>query len=409
MNVSFYIAKRIAFNKQPSFSRFIIRLSVAATALSVAVMILTIGFVNGFQEAISDKVFQFWGQIRIQKLSFGNSLFAEEMPITEDQLVLERLKSNQSVKYVQSFATKSAVVEHKKNIEGILFKGIQTQYDSSVLQQFKVKGRFSVWNDSLYGREIMVSEALANSLAININDTINLYFVQPGMPQAKRKLRVSGIYKTGIEEFDKLFVIGDIRLVQRVNNWQNNEIGGYEMYLHQLDSMANIKDALLNDIPVEWTATTIEENIPTIFDWLKIQNVNRNVLFIVMSFVAAINLISCLFILLLERTKAIGVLKAIGATDRFIQNIFLYYAFFISITGVLIGTIIGIGIAFLQDATHFIQLNEAAYYISYAPIKLAVTQVFTVIIATFAVCFISLLIPLQLIKRMNIVKAIKFK
>ena len=409
MNFAFDIAKRIAFNKQRSFSRFIIRLSTAATALSVMAMIITLSFVNGFQQTISQKVFSFWGHIRVQHFEAGKALVAEESPITKNDSVQQIIQEQKGVQRVAVFATKSAVLEKKKEIEGVLFKGIDAHYDSSQLHQFIKKGRWLRFDDSLYSKEILVSVPIANELQLKINDTLNIYFISSSGNNSRRKLLVAGIFKTGIEEYDKLFAIGDIRLIQRINDWQPDQIGGYEVFVNDYKQMDSINYQLADKLPNVWAGKTIQEVYPNIFDWLNIQDVNRNVIFAVMAIVAIINLITCLLILVLERTRMIGIFKAVGATDGTIQKIFLYHASLIALVGIGIGFVAGIGICLLQQYFGFIKLDEANYYVAVAPIQIIWWQVILICVVTAVVCFISLIIPTLLVRKIKPVKAIEFR
>lgn len=411
MGLSYHIAKRIAFNKQQSFSRFIIRLSVAATAVSIIAMIITLAFVNGFQEQVANKIFGFWGHIRVQKYETGKSLISEELPLTKNKAVENSLATAPGVVSYQSFATKSAVLESNTEIEGVLIKGIEKNENHSALKKFLVAGRWMQFTDSLYSKETIVSDAVAKQLQIKINDTIKVHFVSTNEDAQKtyRKLVVVGFYHTGIDEYDKLFMIADINLIRRINNWEPNQIGGYEVFVDQYQNIDPISSGLSNALPSEWMSKSIKEIYPNIFDWLDIQDVNRNVVFIVMGIVALINLITCLLILMLERTNMIGLLKAMGATSWTIQKIFIVYASFITLAGVGFGLIIGVGICLLQQATGFITLDEASYYITVAPIKIIWWQVAAVCAGTSVVCFISLFLPTLLIPKVSPVKAIEFK
>ena len=411
MGLSYHIAKRIAFNKQQSFSRFIIRLSVAATAVSIIAMIITLAFVNGFQEKVADKIFGFWGHIRVQKYETGKSLISEELPLTKNTAVENSLATAPGVVSYQSFATKSAVLESNTEIEGVLIKGIEKNENHTALKKFLVAGKWIQFADSLYSKETIVSDAVAKQLQIKLNDTIKVHFVSTNADAQKtyRKLVVVGFYHTGIDEYDKLFMIADINLIRRINNWEPNQIGGYEVFVDPYQHLDAISSALSNALPSEWMSKSIREIYPNIFDWLDIQDVNRNVVFIVMGIVALINLITCLLILMLERTNMIGLLKSMGATNWTIQKIFIVYASFITLAGVGFGLIIGVGICLLQQATGLITLDEASYYITVAPIKMIWWQVAAVCAGTSVVCFISLFLPTLLIPKVSPVKAIEFK
>jgi lipoprotein-releasing system permease protein len=411
LGLSYHIAKRIAFNKQQSFSRFIIRLSVVATAVSIIAMIITLAFVNGFQEQVANKIFGFWGHIRVQKYETGKSLISEELPLTKNKAVENSLATAPGVVSYQSFATKSAVLESNTEIEGVLIKGIEKNENHTALKKFLVAGRWIQFTDSLYSKETIVSDAIAKQLQIKINDTIKVHFVSTNADAQKtyRKLVVAGFYHTGIDEYDKLFMIADINLIRRINNWEPDQIGGYEVFVDKYQDIDAISGGLSNALPLEWMSKSIKEIYPNIFDWLDIQDVNRNVVFIVMGIVALINLITCLLILMLERTNMIGLLKAMGATSWTIQKIFIVYASFITLAGVGFGLIIGVGICLLQQATGFITLDEASYYITVAPIKIIWWQVAAVCAGTSVVCFISLFLPTLLIPKVSPVKAIEFK
>ncbi|RFM28972.1 ABC transporter permease [Deminuibacter soli] len=409
MNLAAFIAQRVAFNRQRSFSRFIIRLAITATALSVAAMIVTLAFVNGFQSAVSEKVFSFWGHIRVQQYEPSKAIVAEEAPLQKNDAVVTLLKEKKGIRQVQAFATKWAVVDKNKEIEGVLFKGVEKNYDFNNLKPFLDSGRWINFADTLYSREIVLSRPVANELNIHLNDTVSLYFISPADGKSSyRKMQVCGIYATGIEEFDNLFAIGDIRLLRRINNWQNNEIGGYELFLNNYRDIDTISNTLYDKLPDEWVSRSTKEVYPYIFDWLNIQDVNRNVIFTIMSVVAIINLITCLLILVLERTRMIGILKAIGTPDWSIQKIFLYHSSIISGIGIAIGLVLGLGFCLLEQYTHFIKLDQSAYYVSSAPVQIIWWQVVLVCVATMGVCLIALIIPTFIIKTVKPVKAIQF-
>lgn len=410
MNTALFIAKRLAFNKKQSFSGFIIRLSVGATALGVAAMIITLCFVNGFQETVAAKVYSFWGHIRVQHFEPDKSMMAEEVPISKNDTVYQLIKATPAISKVQAFATKSGVLEKYNNIEGILFKGIEADYDTTLLKKMMVAGSWLHFTDSLYSKEIVLSQQLCTLLQIKLNDTIQLYFISTDDgSRTFRKLKVVGIYKTGIEEYDKLFAIGDLRLIRRINNWEADQIGGYEVFIHDYSKADTVNNELLNALPTQWMSRTIRSVYPNIFDWLNIQDVNRNVIFIIMAVVAVINLITCLLILILERTNMIGVLKSVGAPDRTIIQLFLYYATVIAAKGIGIGFIIGTGLVLLQQYTGFISLDETAYYVSTAPVKIIWWQIGAVCASTFIVCYLVLFIPALLVKKINPIKAIQFR
>lgn len=373
-------------------------------------MIITLAFVNGFQRTVSQKVFSFWGHVRVQQFESYKALVAEETPLRQNDTVVKLLKGTPGVKQVQAFATKSAVIDKNQEIEGVLFKGVDSTYDFKNLAPFLKAGKWPDFSDSLYSHQIIISQTTATQLSIKVNDSVKVYFISPETGRSNwRRLQVSGIYKTGIEEYDNLFALGDIRLLRRINRWDNNEIGAYELFLENYKDMDTTNNLLYDKLPDAWISRTIREVYPNIFDWLKIQDVNRDVIFIVMSVVAIINLITCLLILVLERTRMVGILKALGMRDWSIQAIFLYNTSIISGAGILIGLVTGVGLCLLQQYTGFIKLDETAYSVSVAPVTIIWWQVLAVCAGTLLVCILSLILPTVFIKTIRPVKAIMFR
>lgn len=411
MKVAGFIANRVAFNQQRSFSRFIIRLSIAATVISVAVMIITLAFANGFQEQVSQKVFSFWGHIRIQEKQPFKALIAEETPIFRNDSLERSIRQDPAIRTIHAFATKYAILKTREEIEGVLLKGFDSTYDPAHLSPFMQQGRPIRYKDSTYSREIVISAYTARQLKLGVNDRILIYFIRPDGSLRPDKLTITGIYKTGIEEYDKTFALGDIRLIRKLNDWDSDEIGGYEIFLKDYTKIDQVADQLYerDDFPATWDAQSVRNISPNIFDWLNMQDVTRNVLIGFMVFVAVINLITCLLILVLERIRMIGVLKSLGATNWTVQKIFIRHSLIITITGVLIGLALALGILYLQQETGFIKLKEEAYYLSEAAVKIVWSEVAIVCAGTLAVCFLVLMIPSILVRKIQPVKAIRFR
>lgn len=411
MKVASFIANRVAFNRQKSFSRFIIRISIVATIISVAVMIVTLAFTNGFQETVSQKVFSFWGHIRVQSKQPLKASIAEEEQIEKNDTVVQLIEQNKNVVSIHPFATKYAILKTKEEMEGVLIKGLDSSYDFNHLKKFLIQGRWLHFIDSSYSREIIISSYTANELKLKLNDKLVIYFIKPDKTLRPDKLTIVGIYKTGIEDYDKTFAIGDLKLIQRLNEWKPNEIGGYEIFLKDYHQMDKVSDELyyLDKFPSTWDTRTIKDIYPNIFDWLDMQDITRNVLIGFMIIVAVINLITCLIILVLERIRMVGVLKAVGARNWTVQKIFLQHSTLITVVGIIIGTAVGIGICWLQQATGFIKLNEQAYYMSEAAVKIVWWQIILICAGTLAICFLVLMIPSFIVRRVKPVKAIQFR
>jgi lipoprotein-releasing system permease protein len=375
-------------------------------------MIVTLAFTNGFQETVSQKVFSFWGHIRVQFKQPLKSSIAEEEQIEKNDTTVQAIRQNRNVVSIHPFATKYAIVKTKDEMEGVLMKGLDGEYNFKHLQQFMKQGRWLRFNDTTYTREIIISEYTAAQLKLKLNDKVVIYFVRPDGSLRPDKLSIVGIYKTGIEDYDKTFAIGDLKLIQRLNGWQPNEIGGYEIFLKDYHQMQQVSDELYFNIekfPPTWDTKTIKDLYPNIFDWLNMQDVTRNVLIGFMVVVAVINLITCLIILVLERIRMVGILKAIGARNGTVQRIFLQHSTFITITGIILGTAIGIGICWLQQSTGFIKLKEEAYYMSEAAVKIVWWQIALIGVGTLLICFLVLMIPSVIVRKVRPVKAIQFR
>jgi lipoprotein-releasing system permease protein len=406
MKISWFISRRLAFTANQSFSRLIIRVAITAVALSVAVMIVAVGIVNGFQKEISEKVFGFWGHITIRSLEQGRSY--GEVPISTNQPFYPTLEQLPGVRHIQVFATKAGILKTGKEIEGIVLRGIGKDFDWSYLQHFLVDGKIFVAGDSAAQKNIIISQTTASRLKLKTGDQLLVYFVQ--QPMRYRKLTISGIYKTGLDEYDRLYALVDIGLIQKINGWPEDQVGGFEVYINNVKELDRL-GAVINGeyVGQDLQAKTLREINPNLFDWLDLQTMNERVIIILMILIAVINMTTVLLILILERTNMIGVLKSLGGSNWMIRRIFLYHAAYITVFGLLLGNAIGIGLCLVQKYFHIITLPEESYYVSVAPVMLNPPVIVLINLGTLAVCLVTLIIPSYLVSRITPVKAIRFK
>ncbi len=430
MNFEYFVAKRVSLSSQQSFSRLIIRIAVVAVALSVAVMITTNALITGFKKEISTKIFGFWGHIHITDTDISTSLL-EAFPIKAKQPFYPYLDTVKQIEYyetksflgyeweqlsetkggirhIQVFAVKPGIIKAKSQIEGILLKGVGKDFDWSFMEQYLVKGQKLNLPDTAMSSDILISQQTANRLRIDIGDSFIVHFVQGG-EQLKRRFTVSGIFKTGLEEYDKVFALVDIRQLQRLLGWQPDEVSGFEVFLDDINDLDIITEYIYyNKLPNNLYAETIREKLREIFEWLELQNINEVVILGLMIVVAIINMITALLILILERTNMIGTLKALGSTNWGIRRIFLYYAAYIILVGLFWGNLIGIGLCVLQDQFGLIRLSEENYYLSVAPVELQFWNILLINIGTLFVTLLFLIFPSYLVTRISPVKAIRF-
>ena len=372
-------------------------------------MILTLAFTNGFQYAIGQKVFNLWGDISVQRLSGNKSTLAEGLPIEKNDTVLRTLRANSEIKTIQAFATKNAVIRSGEGIECVLLKGVEKGYDFGNLESFLRSGRWFHFRDTTYSNEIVLSTYTANQLKVKPGDKVLIYFIQTtGQPRI-RQMIVSGLFKTGIEDYDKTIAIGDLRLIQRLNNWKDDEIGGYEIFTRDYRKADTVNNLIYPQLPQTWVSRTTEEIYPNIFDWLNLQNITIVIVLVIMIVVATLNLVTCLIILVLERTRMIGILKAVGTPDPVIQRIFLFQGAIITFFGLVLGNALGLLVCWLQARYGFITLPEDAYFISKAVVKLEWWHLVLVNTGTFLICFLVLMIPTLVVRKMQPARAIQFR
>lgn len=415
MNIERFIARRILSGSSDNqLSRPIVRISVLGITLGLAVMILAIAIVTGFQNEIKGKLIGFNSHIQIS--NYDNNISAEPKPISRVQTFLPALKENPEINHVSVYAIKSGIVKTKTDNEGIILKGISTDYDWTFLNKSFVAGKGFEVGDTI-NKSIVISKYLSDKLNLKLDDKMIIYFIVDRFDSLGTKIRtetsakdfrISGIYETGLEEVDKNLALTDIRRIQKMNGWGEDQVAGFEISIKdykKIDELGYEVDALIGQGLV---AMTIKQNNPNIFAWLDTIDVNVIVILVLLILVASINMISALLILILERTNMIGILKAMGANNGKVQKIFLYNAVYLIGRGMLWGNLIGISLALIQKQFGIFKLDAKVYYITQIPINLNWTDILLLNAGTLVCCTLMLVLPTFIVSKITPVKAIRF-
>lgn len=413
MNTELFIAKKITLsvNNEKQVSRPIIKIAVFGISLGLAVMILSIAIITGFKNQVSEKVIGFGAHIQVTNFDSNKSF--ETLPINRNQLSQPLLNNIKGIKHSQVFITKSAILKTKNDIQAIVLKGVDKDYDWSFFKKHLINGDTFNLSDSSTSNKILISEYISKLLKLNVNDKIKVYFIQT--PPRVRVFTINGIYKTNIEDFDKTFAIIDMHHLQKLNNWTKDQVSGYEIIISDYNQLWALTDSVFKIAGYHFTTDgsrlkieNIKELYPQIFDWLNLQDINVWVILILMLTVAGFNMISGLLILILEKTNMIGLLKGLGYNNWMIRKIFIYQSSFLIVRGMLWGNVIGISLCFIQKYFSIIPLNEATYYLDTVPINLDILHLIYLNIGTLALTVAMMIIPSFLISKISPAKAIKF-
>ena len=405
MNFELFVAKRITLQSKRSFSKLVVRLAIAAIALSLSVMLIAISVVKGFQGEIKEKITGFGSHIQIAKFNLNRSF--ENNPIHLTQKKQDSIRSLSRVDHIQAFANKPGILKADNVIEGVVLKGIGKNFKWEYFEDKIKKGDTIEWSDSSVSNEIVISQSLADKMVLDTGEDVVVYFVQK--PTRARKFTISGIYNTGIEDIDEVFILSDIRHIQKLNNWQDKQTGGYEVFADGLKNLPPLVNTLNAIIPAELKAESIKQIFPQIFDWLGLLNFNVEIILLLMGLVASINMVTALLIMILERTQLIGILKAMGAGNGSVMRIFIFNAAFLIAIGIIVGNILGLSLLWLQDSFNLIQLSETSYYLRTVPVYFKWGLFLLVNIGSFVFCTLVMVLPAILIYTITPVKALRFE
>jgi lipoprotein-releasing system permease protein len=386
-------------------------ISVIGVALSLSVMIISVAVVTGFKYEITKKIVGFGSHIQI--LNFDSNESYETQPINKNQEFLTQLDSEPYIANLQVFATKAGIIKTRTEIQGVVLKGIGSDFDWTFFNNYIIKGSTFSVQDSVRTDDVLISKYIANILKLDVGDNFIMYFVQD--PPRMRRFEVSGIYETSLEEFDRTFVLADIHHIQRLNDWNDNQISGFEITVNDFKNLEELTYRVMNIVGYGFEedgsrlkVINIIEKYPQIFDWLNLQDMNVLIILILMLVVAGINMVSGLLILILDRTNMIGILKALGTVNLSIRKIFLYQAGYLIIKGLFWGNLIGIVICLIQKHFEILKLDQTSYYLAAVPINLNIFHLLALNISTCIIILLIIIIPSLVISRISPAKAIRF-
>ena len=409
MNSSIFIAKRLFTAKENNnnYTRPIIRIAILAIAISVAVMILSVFILSGFKDNISNKVIGFGSHIKITK--FNNNQSFENDPIDFNVDIYDKINNLDFVSHINIYATKAGIIKNDVDIHGIVLKGVSGDYNWEFFKNNLISGDIPNIQDStkIASNDILISESISKKLNIKLGEELVIYFIQN--PARVRKFKVSGIYKTALSEFDDITAIADLNHLIKLNNWNTNQIGGYEIKTKDFDNVSSYTSEIDELIDFDLKAQNSKDLNPQIFDWLRLQDFNVVIILILMLLVGCVNMVTSLLIIILEKSKFIGVLKAIGLSNWNIRKIFIYNSLYILLNGLFWANLVVILFTFFQKRFHLISLDETIYFMSSVPVKFDVFSMFIINIGTIIICYLVLIIPTILIAKISPAKSIRFE
>ncbi len=409
MNFEYFIAKRLIKGTayKSSISAPIIKIAITAIAIGVIMMLITIATGIGLQQKIREKVAAFNGHVLIVNYDNNNSVESLVPITTTNQEFYPDFKGVDGVKHIQGVASKGGVIRTENDFEGVIVKGVGKDYDWKYFEEYLIAGRLPDFENKL-NNEILLSQHLANRLGLKVGDKANTYFRKNTTRFNIRSFKIVGLYNSRFEEFDKAYLFADIRHIQKLNKWNKDEVGNFEIFLDDFSKIEEKGTEIYENLPPDLDSQTIIFKYRSIFEWLKLFDFNIIGIIGVIILVAGINMITALLVLILERTPMIGILKALGSSDWSIRKIFLYNAGYLISVGLFWGNLIGIGLLMLQKNFGIIGLNPVTYYVNTAPVYINVGYIILLNIGTLVLCLVMLLIPSYIITRISPVKAIRF-
>jgi lipoprotein-releasing system permease protein len=409
LNFTWFISKKIAFSKsnKNNLSQIIIRIGQTAIAIGIIVSVITLAIGLGSKKAIKQKMADFNGHITVRSYDSNNSFNSSKL--NKENVQIDKIKSNPKVSDIQEYATKSGVIRTEISFAGVILKGVSSDFDAKRFDEFMIKGDIPRYSKGEISNEVILSEKIAKELQLDIDSSFVMFFVRENQIPMYRRFTLKGIYRTDIKQIDDVYLIGDIQHVQKLNHWSADDIGGYDIFIKDIEELDEVFPSVEESSGFNNYAEKATTTFSQINDWIQIFDTNIFIILAIMIVVVVINIIMVLLILIIERINSIGMLKTLGASDRQIQEIFINYTLFIMIPGLVVGDVIAVALLYIQKYFEIIKLSPENYYVSTVPVYINFIHILIISAASIIISGIVLLLPSYLISKISPIKAIKFQ
>ncbi|MCQ2975415.1 MAG: FtsX-like permease family protein [Bacteroidales bacterium] len=413
MKLELFIARRMAGkNSQNKVSSSIVKIAVVAVALSVTVMLVSMAVIIGFRDEIMDKVVGFGSCVNIINRETGTNF--ETLPINSNQSFFPSIEKADGIKHIQRYIVKPAIIKSGNEILGVIIKGVSSEYDWTFFDKNMKFGKSFRIVDGVKNDSILISQKMADLLKLNVGDKLVGYYIQD--PPRMRKYTISGIYETGLEEYDKLFCFADMSDIQKLNGWEKNEISGFEVMIDDFSKLDYLTEIVKDSAAYKFSddgsmmrVSNVKDNNRQLFDWITLTEMNVWVILGIMIFVAFVNMSTAMLIIIFERASMIGIMKAIGSRDWLIRKIFIIQSLYITGKGIIIGNVIAFIIILAEQYFKFISLDASSYYVDHVPAEFQLWYFIAIDIATLLIMSVMLIIPSMAISKMDPAKVVNFR
>ena len=410
MNVNYFIAKRLTGSRdnKNKISSPIIKIAIVSIAIGVIIMLISIATGMGLQHKIREKISAFSGHIIISNYDTNKSGLTLE-PIPLKQAFYPDFKQVEGIKNIQAFATIGGIIRTEKDFEGIVLKGVDSLYDWTLFKPYIVAGKIPAFNTRKVNDSVLISQTVANRLNLKLHDKFNTFFLRKDSDKPQlRVFKIAGIYDSGFDDFDKMYLLGDLRMIQKLYKWKDSLTGGFEVILNDFDQINEKTAEIYENIPSTLNTQSIIEKYPLIFNWLQMFDFNILLILVIIIFIAGLNMITTLLVMILEKRQFIAIMKVLGSNNRRLQKIFLIQAAYIIATGLFFGNLIGLGLLFLQQRFGFIHLDPETYYVKTAPVFISLKYILLLNAGVLISILLMLLLPVLVIGKISPVKVLKY-